>query len=410
MGSTRLTISLCIVLLLGGVTVVPVAVTAQQDRVTITATIVDQDGRAVGSGVGVTATWDGGSVSETTASSGQVLLDVPEGANVSIQVDDDRYIRNIPYTVEDASTESVEVPVAQSATAEITVRNTDNATVEGARVFLYRGSEIVTNQRTGADGTVATGAIEAGAYQLGIQKAGYYTTRSRVAIAGQASLNRTIEEGEVLLTVSVADDTLEPPADLNASVRIPAVGTLQTGADGQTGTQVAVNTNYDLVVTADGYQEATRTVRVGESDTTVNVSTARVDEINVDAQNQSIIDQPVRMDITDEYGEPVTGATVTSGGEQVGTTDDAGVVRVTPESTGRVTYTIDDGDTTETVTIEVFAPNELQGTATPAASPTPSATASPAAAETTAGDGPGFTPLTVVAAVAALSLVAYRRR
>jgi len=389
--------------------VVPAAATAQQDQVTITATIVDQDGRAVGSGVGVTATWDGGSVDGTTASSGQVLLDVPEGANVSIQVDDDRYIRNIPYTVEDASTASIEVPVAQSATAEITVRNTDNATVEGARVFLYRGSQIVTNQRTGADGTVATGAIEAGAYQLGIQKAGYYTTRSRVSITGQAGLNRTIEEGEVLLTVSVADDTFEPPVDLNASVRIPGIGTLQTGEDGQTGTQVSVNTNYDIVVTTDGYQEVTRTVRVGESDTTVNVSTARLDEINVDAQSQSIIDQPVRMDITDEYGVPVIGATVTSGGEQVGTTDDAGVVRVTPDSTGTVTYTIDDGDITETVTIEVFAPS--QGTPTAAAaSPTPSATASPAAAETTAGDGPGFTPLTVVAAVAALSLVAYRRR
>ena len=151
MASERLSVGLCAVLVLGALAAVPTAVSAQEDQVTISATVVDQDGRSVGGGIDVTAQWDGGSANGTTASSGQVLLDVPRGANVSIQIDDDRYVRNSPYIVEDATAESVDVPVATSATADITVRNTNNETVEGARVYLYRGATIVTNQRTGAD-------------------------------------------------------------------------------------------------------------------------------------------------------------------------------------------------------------------------------------------------------------------
>src|SRR6056297_2544052 len=178
MGSTRLAVILCITMLVGMAGVVPAAVSAQQDQVTITATVVDQGDDSVGSGVDVMATWDGGSVNGTTASNGQVLLDVPRGANVSIQITDDRYVRNIPYEIADASTQSVEIPVADSATAEITVRNANNETVEDARVLLFDlgGNQFVTDQRTGADGTVTTEAVESGSYRLDIMKSGYYTS------------------------------------------------------------------------------------------------------------------------------------------------------------------------------------------------------------------------------------------
>ena len=148
MGSTRITICFCIAMLVGGAAVVPAAVSAQQDQVTVTATVVDQDDRSVGGGVDVQATWDGGSRNATTASNGQVLLDVPRGADVSIQINDDRYIRNIPYDIESARTQSVEVPVAESATAEITVSNTDGEPVENARVLLYRASSSPTSGPT----------------------------------------------------------------------------------------------------------------------------------------------------------------------------------------------------------------------------------------------------------------------
>jgi len=408
MGSTRVSVGLCIVMFVGVVGALPAAVTAQQDQVTITATIVDQDGRSVGGGVDVTATWDGGSVNETTASSGQVLLDVPRGANVSIQIDADRYVRNIPYTVENATEQSVEVPVAESGTATITVQNTANETVENARVLLYSGGQFVTDQRTGADGTVTTPPVEQGRYQLTIQKSGYYDNRSRITVGDQTTINQTIEQGEVLVTVSVEDDYFEPTEPLDASVQIPAVGTLQTGSDGDTTTTVSVNTRYDITVTKDGYDQAQRTVRVGESDTTTTVSLDRTDEINLSAQNQVVLGQRVPITATDEYGDPVVDATVTQDGQEIGTTNDDGVIRVEPSSEGTVTYTIDDGDTSTSITIEVFDPAEGTPPGTANATPTPTATDTPTA--TSAGNGPGFTPVAVVAALALLSLVAYRRR
>jgi hypothetical protein len=392
-------------LLLGAVAAVPAAVTAQQDQVTITSTIVDQRGDSVGSGVDVTASWDGGSVEGTTSSNGQVLLDVPRGANVSIQIDDDQYVRNRPYTIEDASTSTVRVPVAQSTTAEITVRNADDETVEGARVLLYEygANEYVTDQRTGADGTVTTPAIESGSYRLDILNEGYYTNRTRVSISGQDTLNSTIEQGEVLLTVSVVDDYFEPAESLDASVDIPGVGTLRTGSDGDTTTTVSVNTRYDVTVSADGYDQAEQTIRVGEEDRTTSVTLDRTDTIDIDAPSEIVLGQSVTLEATDEYDDSVTNATVTQDGEEVGTTDGDGEIRLTPESAGTVNYTVDDGDTQSTVSVEVFDPNAEQNGSTPDGS-------SPTAEATSDGSGPGFTPLTVVAAVALLSLVAYRRR
>ena len=411
MESTRLSVGLRIVMLVGVVAALPVAVTAQQEQVTITATIVDQDDRSVGSGVDVRATWDGGSRNATTASNGQVLLDVPRGANVSIAVDDDRYVRNIPYTVEDATTQSVDVAVAQSGSATITVRNTANETVENARVLLYTGGQFVTDQRTDADGTVTTPAIEQGSYRMTILKSGYFDNESRITVGAQTDATQRIEQGEVLLTVSVEDDYFEPPEALDAAVQIPGVGILQTGSDGDTTTTVSVNTRYDITVTADGYDQTGQTVRVGEDDAATTVSLDRTDEINVSAQDQIVLGQRVPIEATDEYGDPVVDATVTQNGQEVGTTDDNGVIRVQPESAGTVTYTIDDGDTSTTISVEVFDPDEEtpQGTAT-ADESMPAVTDTGTPVDTSSGGGPGFTPVTVVAALALLSLVAYRRR
>ncbi|MDS0280813.1 PGF-CTERM sorting domain-containing protein [Haloarcula onubensis] len=413
MGSTRVSVGLCIVMLVGVVGALPAAVTAQQDQVTVTMTIVDEDGRPVDGGIDVMASWDGGSVNGTTASNGQVLLDVPRGENVSIQIDDDRYVRNIPYTIEDATSESVDVPVADSGTATITVRNTENDTVENARVLLYQSGQYVTDQRTGADGTVTTPRVEQGAYRLTILKAGYFDDRTRIEVGSQTTINQTIEQGEVLLTVAVEDDYFEPPESLDAAVEIPGFGTLQTGSDGDASTTVAVNTRYDITVTADGYDRAQQTVSVGEDDITRTVSLDRTDEINLTAQDQVVIGQRVPITATDEYDDPVVGATVTQDGQEVGTTNEDGVVRVRPESAGTVTYTIDDGDTSETVSIEVFDPDATPTASAPSATPSPTPTATdspPAGTETSGGGGPGFTPVTVVAALALLSLVAYRHR
>ncbi|WP_262175149.1 carboxypeptidase regulatory-like domain-containing protein [Haloarcula laminariae] len=405
MGSTRLSIGLCLVMLVGMVGALPAAVSAQQDQVTITATVVDQDGRSVGGGVDVTASWQGGSVNGTTASSGQVLLDVPRGANVSIQVDDDRYVRNIPYEVSDASTQSVDVPVTDAGTATVTVRNAQNETVEDARVLLYRGGQFVTDQRTDADGTVTTPAVEQGNYRLDIYKAGYLDNRTQITVGSQTDINRTIQQDEVLLTVEVVDDYFDPAEPLNASVRIPSVGTLQT-TDGDAATTVPVNTKYNVDVTKDGYDQATQTVTVKQRDLTETISINRTDSLSISTQDRVLLGNSITLEVTDEYDDPVEGATVSQDGQEVGTTDADGQLEVDTESAGSVSFTVDDGTVQEEVTVRVVdAPEELTGTQIPDSTGTD---AEPTG--TSGGSGPGFTPVTVAAALALLSLVAARRR
>ncbi|WP_277540020.1 carboxypeptidase regulatory-like domain-containing protein [Haloarcula laminariae] len=405
MGSTRLSIGLCLVMLVGMVGALPAAVSAQQDQVTITATVVDQDGRSVGGGVDVTASWQGGSVNGTTASSGQVLLDVPRGANVSIQVDDDRYVRNIPYEVSDASTQSVDVPVTDAGTATVTVRNAQNETVEDARVLLYRGGQFVTDQRTDADGTVTTPAVEQGNYRLDIYKAGYLDNRTQITVGSQTDINRTIQQDEVLLTVEVVDDYFDPAEPLNASVRIPSVGTLQT-TDGDAATTVPVNTKYNVDVTKDGYDQATQTVTVKQRDLTETISINRTDSLSISTQDRVLLGNSITLEVTDEYDDPVEGATVSQDGQEVGTTDADGQLEVDTESAGSVSFTVDDGTVQEEVTVRVVdAPEELTGTQIPDSTGTD---AEPTG--TSGGSGPGFTPVTVAAALALLSLVAARHR
>ncbi|MFC6756355.1 carboxypeptidase-like regulatory domain-containing protein [Halomicroarcula sp. GCM10025894] len=301
------------------------------------------------------------------------------------------------------------MPVSESGTATVTVRNTDNETVEDARVLLYRGGDgFVTDQRTGADGTVTTPAVEHGEYRLDIYKNGYFDNRTRVTVGDQTDIDRTIEQGEVLLTVKVADDYFEQPRPLDAAVEIPSAGTLQTGSDGDATTSVPVNTNYDIVVTKDSYDRTTQTVKVKQSDVTETISIDRTDNLTISAQDRVLLGNSITLEVTDEYDDPVSGATVSQNGQQVGTTDDDGELEIDTESAGPVTFTVDDGEVQQEVTVTVVE-EAAELTGTPVATSTPTATDTEPT-ETSGGLGPGFTPVTLVAALALLSLVAYRRR
>lgn len=88
------------------------------------------------------------------------------------------------------------------------------------------------------------------------------------------------------------------------------------------------------------------------------------------------------MTVVDEYGVPVTGAAVSVGGSQVGTTDDGGVLNVEVPAAGEQT---------------------IEATATETAT----ATATAAETTTTGGGGPGFGPLVALVAllVAAIWIV-----
>lgn len=417
MASLRLFVTLCVVVLTGTAAVSGVGA-AQEDRVTLTVTIVDQNGDAL-SDVDVYATWDdgaGGPVNETTRANGQVLLDVPEGADVRIHLDDDEYIRNSPYLVADATTRSVEVPVSQSASATLTVRDTEGARVENARVQLYRSGQFVTDQRTNADGVVETPLVEAGEYRVVTTKDGFFRNSTRIAVTGETEATTTLEEGSALVTVTVTDDHFDDPRPIrNASVTVPSVGTVQTLSDGEATISVPVNSDYTLEVTKAGYGTSSQPLRVRESDTAVDVAIQRTPRIDlVPANERVVVGETVRIEATDEYGDPVANATVTQGGAEVGTTDASGVATVPVDSGGNVTFTATKGDLSATATVQGIDPD---ATDTPAETTTTATTEPPTDTETpTDGvlpigeSGPGFTPVTVVVALALFAVLALRRR
>ncbi|GGO00353.1 carboxypeptidase regulatory-like domain-containing protein [Haloarcula pellucida] len=413
MSSFRSALVLAVVLAV----VAPVGVgAAQGDRVTLTVTVVDQNGDPL-SDVDVYATWNdgaGGPVNETTRANGQALLDVPEGADVRIHVDDDRYIRNSPYLVADATARSVEVPVSKSASATLTVRDTEGSPVENARVQLYRSGQFVTDQRTDADGVVETPTVEAGEYRVLTSKDGYFRNSTRLAVTGETAATLTLEEGSVLVTVTVTDDHFRSPRPLrNASVAVPSVGTVQTLSDGEATISVPVNGQYTLEVTKEGYETSRRQVRVRESPTSVDVAIRRTPRIELAPANERVVvGETVRLEATDEYGDPVVNATVTRNGETVGTTDDAGVATVPVDAAGNVTFTATAGDLSATASVEGIDPDATDtSTETATETTTPTDTETPTDGGGLVGEsGPGFTPVTVVVALALLVVLALRRR
>jgi len=407
MGSVRFSIALCVVLIVGTVAAVPGAA-AQENQTTLTVTVVDQDGNAL-SNIAISATWDdgdGGPVNETTRSNGQALIDVAEGKDIALRIDDDEYVLNNPQIVEDASGQSVEVAVSRAAEATVTVNEPDGTAVENARVRLQRSGKFITSQLTDADGTVRTPPIEEGEYRVIVTKDGYFRNTTRAMISGQTEVAMTAEQGSALLTVTVVDDHFDEPRPVQGvSVNIPSVGTLQSQSSGQVTTSVAVNTEYDLELSKEGYGTVEQTVQVRESDTEVQVAIQRDPQLNLAAGNaRVVVGESVRLEVTDEYGDPVAGVTITQNDEEVGTTNDEGVANVPVPSEGNVSFmaTSEDG-LLATTTVEGVAPGEVEQTA--------AGTEEGDEFELPIGaDGPGFTPVTALIAVALLAVFALRRR
>jgi hypothetical protein len=220
-----------------------------------------------------------------------------------------------------------------------------------------------------------------------------------MALGSETNQDQTIEEDSVSVTFSVTDDHFDPARPVqDATVDIPSIGSVQTRSNGEATLNLPVNSRHDIDVRKDEYQLTEQRISVGESQKTVAVNVSRTPELNVDAPNRTVIGESVSIEVTDEYDEPVAGANVTRDGELVGTTDETGEIDVTVDSAGQVNYTVDARDNSTTVSIEVFDPD---------------ATDEPETENDDApsfGSGPGFTPVTVVAALALLSLLAYRRR
>ena len=386
---------------------------AAQSQVTLTVTVVDQDGDPL-SGIDISATWDdgaGGPVNETTRANGQVLMDVPEGANVTLQIDDDEYVRNVPYVVEDAETESVEVAVSESATATVNALNADGQPAENARIRLYRDGNYVVDRNAGSDGTITTRPIEEGEYSVIVTKPGFYRNLTTVPVSGETTTSVRISEGSTLLQAAVVDDHFDDPRPIrDATIRVESNtgfdGTVPTLSDGTASVSVPVNDRYDVTVTKEGYETVERRVSVAEDQKSIDVEIRRTPEITLSPDNrQVVVDATVRLTVTDEYEEPVANATVTRNGTEVGQTDADGEITATVPTAGNVTFTATSGDLTTTTNITSFRPGEEP---TNGAATTPDQTQTET--ETTDGSGPGFTVALTIAALLAVTALAHRRR
>ena len=124
-----------------------VATADAPEQVTLTVSVENQDGGSVGNAE-LTATWENGSNTETTASNGKAFVDVPKGANVTISVSHPDYIRNNPITIKNADEQSVTVPVYQRGQLNVNVDDASGAIADANVVLRKDGNVAVSGRQT----------------------------------------------------------------------------------------------------------------------------------------------------------------------------------------------------------------------------------------------------------------------
>lgn len=334
----RVTSLLFAVALVGSLVAAPVGASTASSSVTLTVSVVDQGDVAIG-GAEVEATWDGGGTTTTTASNGRALVDVPAGADVSVDVEHEDFVRNHPLEVEDASERDVTVRMSLKGHSTVTVTDADGDPVEGATVTLERDGRTAATGETGADGTYESGVVEQGRYDVSAVKPGYYreSTRQRVGVDSRTGFE--LERGDARLDISIVDDHFEEPRTLEEGrVRISdAEGEVATvrATGGTASIRVPVNNRYRVTVVKDGYREDGRHVNVIEGDRSVTVASQRVPSLTPESQNgRVIVGETTRINVVNAYGESVEGAEIRHRGETVGETDADGYATVTVEGVG----------------------------------------------------------------------------
>ena len=340
-----------------GAAVLLVAVVASggavaDDPVTLTVSVTDRDGDAVG-GATVEAAWETdagetGTASGTTASNGRVLLDVPEGATVELDVDDDRYVRNRPLAIANASETDVALGVTRSGTATVTVVDGQNRSQAGAAVRVREDGRTVDRGETNADGTYETARLERGEYDVVVVKPGYAEAERRVTAGPDGAVTVGIERGTTTLRVRALDDHFDPPVPIeNGSVEVSSSvydGEV-TLTDGTASFTVPVNALYTVEVVKEGYDPSLERVRVREEPETANATAQRTAALSVAPANERVlVGETTRVTVRNAYGERVAGATVTVDGETVGETDDRGEVDVRIPATGNRTIRAQAGE------------------------------------------------------------------
>lgn len=406
MGRAHIAVALTVALALASVVgVTGTAVAQSGETVTVTVAVRDSAGNPI-SDADITAEWDGGSTTAATAGNGKAFIDVPEGTEVSVEVEHSRYVRTTPYTIADASEREVEVEVFRKSSVCLEVSD-DNGPVENAEVLIERGGLEITTGTTDSDGVYESDIIQAGDYQVTIRKPGYYTAQKSLEIDGNVTNRVALRAGSVSVDVTVIDPHFDSPRSVDdARVNLTGFATSRTGPDGRTVLGTPVNVRTTLQVDKKGYRGKSRDVRIGESDTNVTVEISREPSLTTEATNERIVTgERVPIVVTNAYGEPAPGVTITLDGDTVGTTDTEGefAARIN-ESGGHTLRATDGGVRSNEVSVEAIAPPGSD-TAAPA-SPTPDATAT--ATETEAVT-PGFTAVIAVFALFSAAFLLRRR-
>ncbi|PSP99067.1 carboxypeptidase regulatory-like domain-containing protein [Halobacteriales archaeon QS_5_70_17] len=392
-----------VALFLLGSAAAPPALAAGDETVTLTVSVVDGDGDPVPDAE-LTARWEGGEATERTRSNGQALIDVPAGSDVRIAVAHDDYVRNEPYRLTDAAGGDVTVEVAPKGSAVVQVTDGDRPLAD-ARVTVSRDGDAVAEGTTGDNGAFTTGTIEQGSYELHVVKPGYYAIDRTLSVSGDVLRTASIERGTATVRVRVVDDHFDPPRRLGGTVRIGSLATLNTSEDGGAAVGVPVNSEFEVRVSKDGYRSTTERLAVGEADRSVTYDVRRTPALTATpANSRVVVDETVRVEVTDEYGEPVAGAAILLDGQKAATTDERGVARVGIDAAGEHELVArHDGVSADPAVVEGVRPGadtDADATATPTATPDPT----PTAESTTGAAGPGFTgPLAVLAVAVALA-------
>jgi len=385
------------------------AIPAQESTVTLTVAVRTPEDDPV-SGAQLTASWENGSATATTASNGRALIDVPAGSTVEIRIEHPEYVRNTPVVVDAAAEETVPVTVRQRGSLTVRAEDDRGDPVSDAHVIVRVDGDIVVNGRTNDDGRFTTGTIERRSYSLTVVKRGYYRVARDVDVGDSSREAVGLDRGSVTLSFEVRDDRFDPPEPVaDAQLTLETTGTFRSLRNGEATAQVPVNADLDLEVTKEGYETVSRTVRVGESARTVSVNISRTPTLNVTTVNDRVlVGERNVVTVTDAYGDPVADARVLVDGEAVGRTGGDGTLTVRLDSAGNRTLVAEtDERTSAPLTIAVVRERTptASPTATAIATPAPTATATPTATPTpeSSVSFPGFTPLSAVAAVLAVA-------
>ncbi|MFC6731671.1 PGF-CTERM sorting domain-containing protein [Haladaptatus sp. GCM10025893] len=337
---------------------------------------------------------------------------MPEGADVTITVSHPTYVRNRPLVVEDASEQEITVNVAQRGSVDLVVSDEDGPLAD-ASVILSKDNQEIVRETTDSDGSVETGIIERGEYSITVLKSGYFTHRGPLSVTGDINRQVDLERGSVTVQFSVRDDHFDPARPVQDARVTVGGSTVTTLGNGEATLQIPVNTRVSAEVTKEGYDGQTVEFNVAERARTVDATIQRTPSVTIEsAQSRIVVGESVRLEVTDEYGDPVSGATITVDGSAVGETNDQGVLVATIESAGEqeLVASIDSLQSEPLVVEGIEASQQTTTTEAPTTTATTTEPTTVADDETTTNVGlPGFTAITAVLALVVVAFLARRR-